>query len=122
VGGGAPRQSPRRRGVPLRGPRSHAVVAGLPCHCTRAARAQAAGAGAGRARAAVRGRQGWRGEKFEVAMATPGPDLGEEAAAAREPPWEGGMSLLGRWLDVGRRGLEEGGGGWDEILTYSDTM
>jgi hypothetical protein len=55
------------------------------------------------------GRQGWRGEKLEAAMATPGPDLVEEAAAAREPPWEGGMSLPRRRLDVGQA---IGGGRW----------
>jgi hypothetical protein len=50
-------------------------------------------------------------------MAMPGPDLGEEAAAARGPPREGGMSLPGRRLDVGQAaaGRGAGGGGRREV-------
>jgi hypothetical protein len=55
--------------------------------------------------------------KRAAAMATPGPDLGEEAAAAWGPPGEGGLRLPGRRLDVGQAaaGRGAGGGGRREV-------
>jgi hypothetical protein len=73
-----------------------------------------AGEGAQGVHQRSRRRRRWGGEKLEAAMAMPGPDLGEEAAAARRPPREGGMSLPGRRLDV--RGA---GGGWDDSRTLT---
>jgi hypothetical protein len=96
-GGGAPRPSPRRRGVPLRGPRSHAAGVGLPCLCTRA----------GRARAAVRGRAGQ----------PPGGRAPAHWGSCRglSAPPPGGLCCSG-WEEGGRpregRMSLPGGGGW----------